>query len=300
MSISEDTLTTWSKGPSQTESDKCTNAELAVKKAIKADPVLQDLDISVFAQGSYYARTNVRQKSDVDICVRYNGSFFPDYPVGKSDKDFGNVDASFTFSDFKGLIQNALEGYFGEDGVTPGNKAFQINENTYRIGTDVVPTFEHRRYTGEKNADGSDQFIRGVAFKPDQGDLIYNWPKQTYDNGVNRNTETGRTYKRVIRILKRLRGKMLDENIPGAEPVPSFSIECLVWNASLEGFSHDTYRGVVRHVIADLWNRTRTDTDCNEWGEVNELKYLFRPAQPWTRQQANSFLQAAWDYIGYK
>jgi len=300
MSISEDTLSTWSKGPSQTESERCTNAELAVRKAIKAFPELHDLDISVFAQGSYRARTNVRQKSDVDICVRYNGSFFPNYPTSISGDDLGHVDSSFTFSDFKGLVQLALEDYFGEDGVTRGNKAFQIHENTYRIGTDVVPTFEHRRYTGEENADGSDQFIRGVAFKPDKGNVIYNWPQQTYDNGVNRNTSTGRTYKRVIRILKRLRGRMLDEGLSEAEPVPSFLIECLVWNAEVEAFSHDTYRAVVRHVIADLWNRTRVDTDCKEWGEVNELKYLFRAAQPWTRQHANSFLQAAWDYIGYK
>ena len=37
-----------------------------------------------------------------------------------------------------------------------------------------------------------------------------------------------------------------------------------------------------------------------EWGEVNELKYLFRRAQALTRQEANEFLQAAWDYIGYQ
>ncbi len=61
----------------------------------------------------------------------------------------------------------------------------------------------------------------------------------------------------------------------------------------------DTYADILRHVIADTWNRTRKDEDCSEWGEVNELKYLFRTSQPWTRQQANDFLQAAWDYIGY-
>ncbi len=300
MNVSEDTFKSWAKGPSQTESDKCENAQTAVKKAVKADDTLANLDISVFAQGSYRARTNVRQKSDVDICVRYNGSFFPDYPDGTTKETFGNIDGTFPFADFKNQLQTALEEYFEKDGVTRGNKAFQIHENSYRIGTDVVPIFEHRRYTGKLNADGTDQIIYGVAFKPDKGGLIKNWPQQTYDNGVSRNTDTGRKYKRVIRILKRLRGKMLDENMAEAEPVPSFLIECLVWNADVEAFPKDSYTAIIRHVIADIWNRTRKDEECSEWGEVNELKYLFRDSQPWVRQQANDFMQAGWNYIGYK
>jgi hypothetical protein len=53
-------------------------------------------------------------------------------------------------------------------------------------------------------------------------------------------------------------------------------------------------------IWAHLWNQTRVYESCKEWGEVNELKYLFRGAQPWTREQVNSFLQAAWDYIGFE
>ena len=82
--------------------------------------------------------------------------------------------------------------------------------------------------------------------------------------------------------------------------MPSFLIECLVWNANVDAFSKNTYTAIVRHLLADLWNRMRNDNDCSEWGEVNELKYLFRLVQPWTRQEANEFLQAAWDYIGYQ
>ena len=53
MNISEENLVSWSKGPGQTEADKCSNAETAVRKAIKASEQLAALDISVFAQGSY-------------------------------------------------------------------------------------------------------------------------------------------------------------------------------------------------------------------------------------------------------
>ncbi|MCX6899950.1 MAG: nucleotidyltransferase [Verrucomicrobia bacterium] len=300
MNISEETFTSWSQGPGKTEADKCENAETAVRKAIAADAKLSPMGISVFAQGSYKARTNVRQDSDVDICVRHNKWFFPDYPKDMTKETFGNIDGELSFPDFKDMVEKALKSYFGENYVRRGNKAFDVHANTYRIDADVVPAFEHRRYTGKKNSDGSHNYLPGVAFKTDSGGLIINWPEDTYDNGVARNDATGRSYKRVIRILKRLRNKMQDENIADSANVASFLIECLVWNAPVEAFNHDTYTAILRHVIADVWNRTRKDEDCSEWGEVNELKYLFRPSQPWTREQTNGFLEAAWNYIGFK
>ncbi|MFC5527520.1 nucleotidyltransferase [Rhodanobacter ginsengisoli] len=300
MNISENNLTSLSKGPGQTESDKCSNAETAVRKAIKASAQLAVLDISVFAQGSYRARTNVRQNSDVDISVRYNATFFDHYPEGMSREAAGNIPGTMAFADFKNMVQKALVDYFGKGGVTRGNKAFDVHANTYRIDADVVPTLEYRRYTGQTNADGSHHYLSGVAFDPDSGERIINWPEQTYNNGVNRNTATGRKYKRVIRILKRLRDKMRDEDVAIAKKTSSFLIECLVWNADVDAFSKDSYTAIVRHVLADLWSRTRKDEDCSEWGEVNELKYLFRSVQPWTRREANEFLQAAWNHIGYQ
>jgi len=300
MNISESCFVSWSKGPGDTEAAKCQNAETAVRKAIKAAGQLAALDISVFAQGSYRAKTNVRQNSDVDICVRYNSAFFADYPEGKSQETFGNVDGLLPFADFKNMVQTALEGYFGKTGITRGNKAFCVHANTYRIDADVVPTFEYRRYTGRRNTDGSHHYLAGVAFYSDLGAQVINWPEQTYSNGVGRNATTRRKYKRVIRILKRLRDKMQEEGVSIAKNTPSFLIECLAWNADINAYSRYTYTEIVRHILADLWNRTHKDEDCSEWGEVNELKYLFRVFQPWTCREANEFLQAAWDYIGYR
>lgn len=298
MNVSEDTLLTWSKGPSQTEADKCGHAEAAVRKAIKADDRLASLDISVFAQGSYKARTNVRLNSDVDICIRYDGQLFPDYPAGTTHATFGNSPATIPFSDFKNMVHTALRNYFGVAGVARGNKAFDVHANTYRIAADVVPTFEHRRY--KQHSDATHSYLSGVALLTDSGQLIKNWPQQTYDNGVERNKRSGRKYKRLIRILKRLRDKMQDTGPAAAATAPSFLIECLVWNSELAAFDRTSYTDILRHVLASTWNCTRDDIACNEWGEVNELKYLFRTDQPWTRRQAHAFLQSAWDYVGFK
>ena len=188
--------------------------------------------------------------------------------------------------------------HFGKNGITRGNKAFDVHANTYRVDADVVPTLAFRRYTGKINSDGSHHYYSGVAFDPDQGNRIINWPEQTYQNGVSRNADTSKSFKRVIRILKRLRHKMIESGITEAKPVPSFLIECLAWNADVSAFSKPTYTAMVRHVIADVWNNTRQDSDCEKWVEINNLKWLFRDSQPWTRQQVNTFMQAAWNYIG--
>jgi len=92
---------------------------------------------------------------------------------------------------------------------------------------------------------------------------------------------------------------MVEEGIEAAAPIPSFLIECLVWNVPNEGFGHEDYADDIRYALAHAFNETISDETCKEWGEVNELKYLF-VAQPWTRYQANQFLDAAWNYIGFE
>ena len=94
---------------------------------------------------------------------------------------------------------------------------------------------------------------------------------------------------------------MAYEGIAAAEPIPSYLIECLVWNVPNEGFEHNEYKADLRYILAHTFNATMTDEKCNKWGEVNELKYLFRSNQPWSRQQqAHAFLGAAWDYVGFQ
>ena len=139
----------------------------------------------------------------------------------------------------------------------------------------------------------------GTAFVPDGGWRIVNWPDQNYDNGVSKNTATGGRFKDVVRILKRLRYKMNDEKIAAAAPIPSFLIECLVWNAPNAAFGHDTYTSDVREVLANLFNDTIKLETCEEWGEINELKYLFKGTHAWTLDQAHAFISAAWDYWGF-
>ena len=291
----EDSFRSWASPPAETERTKCDNAVRAIRKAVDASSSLKDRSIRVFAQGSYCNRTNVRQDSDVDVCLMCSDSFFFDLPPNTARADFGlNSPATYHYPAYKSDVETALTSHFGKTGIKRGNKAFDIHENTYRIDADAVPTFEYRRYA----PDGS--FSEGVSFYPDTGERIINWPDQNYENGVAKNQATAQRFKAVVRILKRLRIKMAEENVQAAIPIPSFLVECLVWNVPNHHFGHDTYKAEVRAALAYLFNNTLAAEDCTEWGEVNELKYLFRGNKPWTMQQAHAFLSAAWDYLGFE
>lgn len=290
----ENIFSEWAKPPGKTEEERCENAEKAVRNAIAASDKFNRRNIKVFTQGSYRNNTNVRKDSDVDIGILCFDTFFHDLPEGYTRESFGFESASYHYTQFKNEVEEALVDYFGRNSVTRGNKAFDIKENSYHVEADVAPFFEHRRYS----KDG--KYLSGVELLPDKGVRVINWPEQHYNNGVNKNTATGRRFKALVRIIKSLCNKMADEGIAEAKPIASFLIECLVWNVPNNYFGNSTYTSDVRHCLAFLFNNTRTSEECSEWGEVSELKYLFKASPDSKRQEAHSFIARAWDYIGFK
>jgi hypothetical protein len=275
------------------------NAESMIRAAIRDCPVLAARDIQVFPQGSYRNNTNVKKDSDVDICVRCMdtcGNDFSHAPLATLES-VGLVPATYLYPQFKNEVEAALIRKFGRAGVTRGKKAFDVHANSYRVDADVVAVMEHRLYYRDWR--GQIGYRSGAEFYPDDGGKIVNWPHQHYENGVEKNKATSNRFKFITRALKRLRYRMEDAGIDAAKPIPSYFIECLVWNAPNHSFGHAAYYNDMREVLAFLFNDIRSDQPCSEWTEVNGIKYLFRWQQPWTRQQGFSFVSAAWSYVGF-
>jgi predicted nucleotidyltransferase len=280
----------WAKPPGKTEQDRCDNAVSAIRNAIKASDKLGTRSVSIFAQGSYKNNTNVRKDSDVDIGILCSDTFLYDLPEGATPESYGIIPASYHYEQFKNEVEEALVSYFGRAAVKRGNKAFDIHETSYHVEADVAAFFEYRRY----QANGVT--LKGVALQTDKEKRrVINWPEQHYENGVYKNKQTGTRFKSIVRVLKALSNEMAERGIQAGN-IPGFLIECLVWNVPNDLFQHYSYTDDVKAALVFLHEHTKTDETCWEWGEVSELKYLFRPSQKWTREQANAFTIATWNY----
>lgn len=291
----EEKFRIWAQSPSKSETDRLERTERAIREAIHASFKLSSRSLKIFTQGSFRNRTNVRRESDIDVGVLCYDTFFYELPPQKTDAQFGISPATYSYAQFKNEVGEALVAKFGSLAVSRGNKAFDIKAPGSQVEADVAPFFEHRRYSE------NGKFLSGVELRPDNGlpPKIVNWPEQHYENGNNKNNLTGRRYRALVRIMKSLRNEMRDEGKVVAEPIIGFLNECLVWNVPNSQFGNTTYTQDLRNVLAYLYVNTDSDQKCNEWGEVSELKYLFRPSQKWTRQQANDFILAAWRHVGF-
>lgn len=291
------TFSSWSAGPSDTEEVKISNTLSHIRAAIHNDLKLKTKQISVFVQGSYKNNVNVKVDSDIDVGVLSSEVFH----IDRYDEELAKkIDAKFPrgtyqFPEFKNDLEKALKDHFGTDSVTRGNKSFDIHESSTRVDADVVALIEHRWYSSENN------YKEGVMLYPDNSTppIVVNWPEQHYTNGVQKNNNTGRRYKRVVRILKKLRNEMLENNYTYLEKVPGFLVECLVWNTPNSILINGDYYIAVKNVLVYLFDELARKDNYKEWGEVSELKYLFRDSQPWNKNDAQRFIKDAWNYVGY-
>jgi len=180
---------------------------------------------------------------------------------------------------------------FTRPAVTRRNKCLELRESQRSLAADVVPCYTYKEFYGH------DTFRQGTKIFPDRGGEIINWPQQHYENGVAKNDRTRRRFKGMVRAVKHLENEMLEKGL--VDEVPSYLLECLVFNIEDDCFGHDTLYADFRCVLARIYNGTMTDERCNEWVEVNDIKYLFRPSQRWTREQAHDFATRAWTYVGF-
>ena len=287
----EATFQSWSKPASDTEEIKCENALRMIRDALNKSVALSNYEIQLIPKGSYHNNTNVRLTSDVDIAVKLKDVFFAKYPEGKTDKDFGNREADYTFAQYRSDVDQAMIDKFGNNNIKFGNKAIQINTNSYRVDADVVPCYEHRRYS----QDGT--YITGTEFiTRHTNQRVRNFPEQHYSNGVVKNSATSRRYKKMVRIFKRLRYNLLDEGY-NVENVSSFLVESLIWNVPNNKFNNATLTEDVKQCFNYLITQTSDYENCKNWGEVSDLLYLFNRERNYTNNDAHRFLVDGYAYL---
>lgn len=297
----EDTFINWSKPASESEEQRISNAIDMVKSAIKSNADLQNKNIEIFVQGSYANNTNVRANSDIDICIMLKDTFYSEYPEGLTREDYGFSISDYSFSIFRSTVIKALADKFGNENITPGNKSIKIHSNSYRIEADAVPCFQYRNYY-YGNSRNSDIFVEGHKIYAQNEQEVISYPKLHIKNGREKNTKTQRRFKRTVRIVKKIRYHMIENNNSVDGNISSFLIECLLWNVPDRVFNeNDTHEDRVKESIRYLYLQTKNQQDeCKKWGEVSEILYLFSDDKKWKIKTVNEFLLSMWKYLEFE
>lgn len=293
----EQTFSGWVGAEGTVEESKAQTTLTRVKDALRTSAALREHSYEVYPKGSYPNRTNVVRDSDIDIAVELTGlrtHEFSHQAQGLGLSDFGLTPYSggYSVGQFKNDVEAALRTAFGTQLVTRGNKAVRIDATTSTLPADVVPC---QRLIAHQSLTGTPR--QGVKIWPDRGIAIANYPKQHLQEGLSKNQQTTKRYKRSVRILKRLENEMVAQRV--VEIVPSYLIESLVWNCQNSTFSGVAWKTTIRSIIIESYNATKSDDAAKALVEANNIKYLFHANQKWTRLQANEFLQKAWAYVGY-
>lgn len=247
-------------------------------------------DFEVFLQGSYGNDTNIYAESDVDTVIRldsiygYDVSALPAEQLTAFQQAFSN--ATYTFDEFKTGVVTRLSNAFGKDDVTPGNKAIKIKANGSRRSADVVACYQYRRYIRFINV-SNQEYVPGVIFPTTSSGVIINYPKRHSDNCTAKHQATNKWFKPMVRIVKNMRSKLVDDGKISKDTAPSYYIEGMLWNVPNDKFG-SSYAETFCNCINWLWQTDRSKLKC-----AHEQHALLGTSNvQWSTNKCDMFLSA--------
>jgi len=290
MAIPESQLEAWSHQGSITQSGSTYNT---IKNVLDAAATpYAGKSYKVFLQGSYGNDTNIYAESDVDIVITLDDCWQRDIEaLSQEEKDAYKrafVDATYTHVEFKRDVLKVLTDEYGGD-VKSGDKAIAIAARGNRRKADIIAAIQFRRYYKFKST--SDQsYDEGICFYNTGGECIANYPKQHSVNLTSKHQNTDNWLKPMARVLKNLRGKLVDDGIIKSSIAPSYYLEGLLYNVPKEKFTTS-----YQDCFVNAMNWIQKEADKNKLLCANEQYYLLRDNSHtcWPKANCDAFLEAA-------
>ena len=286
MAIPDAQLETWEKLGSVTQSR---NTYATIKGALedKASP-FSGRKFTVFLQGSYGNDTNVYRDSDVDVVIRLDSAFNHDL-TRLDDQQRANFKGSHNDSDygipqFKADVTRWLVEKYGA-AVHAGSKALTITGDGNRRDADVLPCISYRRYISFTDL-SNQRYEEGILFRTTDGTHIVNYPKQHSANLTAKHQETAGWLKPMVRIVKNMRNRMLDNGLIEDGLAPSYYLEGLFYNIPAEYFA-GSYSDAFVKTINWVINADRGKLVC-----ANRQTFLIQDGSPvaWSPGDCTKFL----------
>ena len=299
----EATLREWSKPVDENQDVAAKATAEQVRQALQNYEFVPNSMMKVRAQGSKLNNTDTADESDVDIRVEFHAdsSQADEIPtiflsrrsaMAKSlvteDVGLRTYEMPLTQHTFKDHVTRALEEQFGSTNVHRHDKCVKVDESHLLFPADIVPCFPVRTYSAFQ------VFEPGISIRCDSGIEILNYPVQHYENGVRKNNLTSTRFKKMVRCLKRMENLQVDA---GAKPLPSFFMECLIYNCPDPMFRSDSYATTFIDLMWYLYGALGDQAKSDAMVEVNEVKSLFNDGQSWTAEQGRDLVLLAWHEV---
>jgi hypothetical protein len=290
MVLSESELEIWthqgSVGLSSSTYDSVRNA---LNVALN---VANGKNFEVYLQGSYKNDTNIRGDSDVDIVIQLNSTFQYDY-LSMTEEEKGRFhqvykkDATYLWNDFRDDVLKSLRNHYDVSSVTEGNKSIKIAGNSSRLNADVLVCLQYRKYQSF-NTTENEKYVEGIVFYTKNGNFReISFPKRHYENGLNKNKVTNGFYKPTVRMFKNIRGVLVDRSILQRESVPSYFLECLLYNVP-----NSAFQGSFQNIFVNAVNWLN---QANLTGMVTQCEFsnIFgQSSDNWSEDSARHFIRS--------
>lgn len=290
MPIPESQLETWSHQGSIIQSSNTYNS---IKNILEANTTpYAGMNFKVFLQGSYGNDTNIYAESDVDLVICLDDCFCSDLDhlpeVEKSAYKQAFIDATYTHTEFKRDVLSVLRAQYGHS-VEEGEKAIAIAGNGSRRKADVIVSTRFRRFLKFRSIDDS-QYIEGICFFNTAGERIANFPLQHSANLTSKHQSSSKWLKPMVRILKNMRSKMVDDGLINAGIAPSYFIEGLLYNVP-----NNLLTSSYQNCVVNTLNWYRQEANQVALVCANEQYYLLRDGYQtcWTKTNCDVFVETA-------
>lgn len=252
----------WDNAQNNSEIQQRNNTIGEIKRCLNMDSNLLRIknqgNLEYSVRGSISKGNDTTLSSDLDLHVIFSNNY--------------------ELSDCKDYVYKILRNHFGSSNVIKNRITFSLLANINRIKADIL--------VGVREDD------KKINALNSSGEVVPFYPDIDESNVARINSEYRNNYSKLVRTYKGLKHEMENNNYLSCNKVPSFIIECLLYNCKESLYDIDNYESEVgneskyRKMFMDLkaciFSAQLASYDLGkEYLEINGRKVLFRSETIW-------------------
>ncbi|MEI7925076.1 MAG: hypothetical protein WCI61_02625 [Chloroflexota bacterium] len=268
-----------------------------VRDALLASPALSARNVRVYLHGAHAGDTVTRADEPVDVVIESGTSYLAGFTPHVSDLARQSIEGSlgagsWDYWEYRGEVQAALREAF-PGAVRDGEHALRVMHTSLSVShptppAQVLVALPYRHYSGLGGwTAGITYFTRGF-------DQVVQYPRLHRDNGALKDRETEGRYKATVRMAKQMRDYLQDVLALERGRVPSYFLECLLWNVPARKYADESPGPRMHEVVRYL-----EGAYLPAFEQQHMIESLFGPApSQWNTGDARLFIDAASRWLG--